>query len=269
MPCLICAAYLGQGGGPGICVPVRRPACCGCLQSGHAVEAAAPDGLLGDQGAPAVHRKSRHRVDAWERSELSGSISRRQLPSCGGRRTRMRSSEFRYKPQVKRAFTTFVVMLFLIGMIGHTPAAGHGNAARGTLAVALPRFTIGPRETIAGIEYQLKAATIVGVNNVRSCWDIHIRNGEELRSELIGQALFLSAGIGQRDLSSIDDFISIRENEPEPGAHLFDVKVTLTITDDRWEKTRYMTLSKAQLALIPIENRARAPQQRLGDSFSR
>src|SRR5579885_2036923 len=40
----------------GIFVPFRQPAGYGCLQPGHAVEAAAADGLLGDQGEPALHQ---------------------------------------------------------------------------------------------------------------------------------------------------------------------------------------------------------------------
>jgi hypothetical protein len=163
-----------------------------------------------------------------------------------------------------RALKRFLVIVFLITTIGRTLAAAQANPPRGILAISLPPFTIGPREIVVGIKYQLRAAIIVGVNNVRSCWDIHIRNGDELRAELDAQALFLSAGIRQVDLSSLDNFVSIRENEPEPDAHVFDVKVTLTITDDRWERTRYVTLSKAQLALTSIGSSA-APTHRVGE----
>lgn len=145
----------------------------------------------------------------------------------------------------------FLIVLFVLSDIWQVPSVARGHPVGDVFAVSFPPFTMGPQETIVGVEYDLKAAVIVSVRNIRGCWDIHIRNGDELKANLHAEALFLSAGIKKSDLSYLNNFISMREDEPEPDAHIFDITVKITITDERWEKIRYVTFSKAQLALVP------------------
>jgi len=119
------------------------------------------------------------------------------------------------------------------------------------LSVSLPAFAIGPQETIVDVEYDLKCAIVVNIGNVVSNWDIHIYNGDEFKSKLEAQPLFLSAGIRNSNLSYLNNFVSIREYEPEPSAHFFNITVKLTVTDASWNKTRYLSFSKDQLILVP------------------
>jgi hypothetical protein len=133
------------------------------------------------------------------------------------------------------------------GLASSVAAAGNGMG--NPFAVSFPPVAMAAGERVVGIEYDLRAAVVVGVRDIRSCWDIHVYNGDELKAQLQAQALFLSAGISKPNLSYFDNFALIREDEPEPGDHLFDIKVKLTITDDQWDKIRYVTFSKNQLLL--------------------
>jgi len=149
-------------------------------------------------------------------------------------------------------FQKLGVSLVLLALLGGWPSSTILGAANDeVLSVSLPTFHIGPQETIVGVEYTLRSAVVVSVGELRENWDIHILNGEEFKSRLEAQALFLSAGIKNSELSYLDDFISIREVEPEPEAHIFDIRVKLTVTDSRWDKIRYVTFSKDQLILTP------------------
>lgn len=159
-----------------------------------------------------------------------------------------------------RHIKALVTILLLLSAVGQVPSFARRNPAGNVYGVSLPQFTMSPQEAIVGVEYDLTAAVITSVRNIRGCWDVHIRNGDELKDQLDAEALFLSAGIRRSDLSYLKNFISIREDEPESGAHIFDITVKLTITDKQWEKVRYVAFSKAQLALAPV-NSVRDPAQ--------
>lgn len=142
-----------------------------------------------------------------------------------------------------------VLPLLIVGFEHALSATTGVGPTEDVLSVSLPSFTIGQQETIVGVEYDLRAGVIVGIGQIRSCWDIHIYNGDELKSKLQAQPLFLSAGIRNSNLSYLNNFILIRHDEPGPDAHLFNITVKLTVTDARWDKIRYVTFYKDQLIL--------------------
>ncbi len=145
--------------------------------------------------------------------------------------------------------TIFVIVM--LHVLAASTAESRAKEDSSLLSVSLPSFDIGPKETIVAVQVNLKAAVIVHIAQIRSCWDLHILNGDALRSKLDAQALFLSAGIRQRDLAYFEDFITIFKHEPEEFQHTFDIAVTLTITDASWNKIRYIQFKKDQIHVVP------------------
>src|SRR5271170_7624221 len=140
----------------------------------------------------------------------------------------------------KRWGLSLVIIVLLLRFAHALSASTWTNRTEDVFSVSLPSFGIGPQETIVGVEYDLRAAIIVRVGEIRSCWDIHLYNGDELKSQLQAQPLFLSAGIKNSDLSYLNNFILIRKDEPGPDAHLFNITVKLKVADARWDKIRYL-----------------------------
>lgn len=131
-------------------------------------------------------------------------------------------------------------------------AAGTSNSGIFTqyFSASAPHVKLRPTEAIYGFTLDTTGAVILRMK-VPVLWNVKIDNSDGDRSRLRATAIVGAWAFRGEDLDYFKDFVEIGKEDPNrsPPPPPFDVKLTLTITDDETGKQRKVVLPINQITL--------------------
>jgi len=145
-----------------------------------------------------------------------------------------------------------VLMLLAVAIRGISAFAQ--SPAPREFRVSLPDFKLRPREGIARIQCDIRAATIEQITNLPNGWTFEIANGDADVATIRAQSLIGAAFL--RDTSYFKKFMIIKmdypPNSPEGPPFTIDFRLAIT-TDPDDTAMREQDFSMHEVLLTPLD----------------
>jgi hypothetical protein len=169
------------------------------------------------------------------------------LKDMSTKRTRaaaVRSASSAGNPRAYARFAGLLVSLLLCCMTG----VSEGQTTFDYFSVSAPQVRLNTWESVYAFKVDTKDAVILRTR-VPFQWDLAIDNSEGGRSYLRANAIVGAAALDRLGFGYFKDFLQIGKMKENTFDEPLEVKLVLTITDDKSGRTRRIVLTTGQMKL--------------------